>query len=438
MKRTNTVLLTPTEVQEQELYALADASAQLWNMANYDRRQAYFTGSRVPSYENQWRIFKDSEPFKRIGTCKGQALLLKLREAWGSFFALKRLQRNGNLPPHIKRTSPPKYMKDPNTRRRKAEAIYVRNDGYRQQDDTLILSKSLHVRFKAGELWLGKQGRLELHYDRLREKWYGRIPIRVKWPRKGKPHQPTLKRASIDLGICNLTTCVVEGGDKAYVYSGRAVLSDWRYWTKRIASCESELKKTNGHNSSKQLSKLYRTRRRRLNHAVKAMLRDLYDRLETHGVTELIVGNLKHIRDNANHGKVGNQKLHNFWPFAQIRKRIIELGEEYSTRVRFKSERGTSKRCSLCGEKHKNGRIRRGLYKCAETGQTMNADVNGAYNILYGRKVAAVSGSRPMAWPMLLKWNSQEWQVSGMRKHESPDFSRGESQRRSLYVTARR
>jgi len=412
MNRTNTVLLTPTYEQEQQLRSLAEASARLWNMANYERRQAYFTGMRVPSYENQWRTFKDADAFKQLGTCKGQALLLKLREAWGSFFALKRLQRIGQLATHIKHVSPPCYMKDRRTRRRKAEAIYVRNDGYRQDGDRLVLSKTLRVHFKAGELWVGKQGRLEVHYDPLRKKWYGHIPVKVKWPRKGAPHQLTRKRASIDLGICNLATCVVEDEPKAYVYSGRAVLSDWRYWTKRIAETESELKKTNGRDSSKRLSWLYRTRKRRLNHAMKAMLRDLYDHLEAHRVTDLAVGDLKHIRDNTNHGKAGNQKLHNFWPFAQIRQRINELGEEYSIHVRFKSERGTSKHCSICGRKHANGRIHRGLYKCTETGQTMNADVNGAYNILYGRKVAAVSGSRPLAWPLLLKWNAENWQVS--------------------------
>jgi len=412
MKRTDTILLTPTPAQDRELHALADASAQLWNMANYDRRQAYFAGRRVPSYENQWRRFKNSEAFKQIGTCKGQALLLKLREAWGSFLALKRLQRIGQLPTHIKRVSPPRYMKDRKTRKRRAQVVYVRNDGYRQEENTLVLSKRLRVPFKAGDLWVGKQGRLELHYDPLRRKWYGHIPMKVKWPRKGMPHYLTRKRASIDLGICNLATCAVEGGDKAYVYSGRAVLSDWRYRTKRIAEIESELKRTNGRDSSKRLSGLYRTRKRRLNHAIKAMLRDLYMRLEAHEVTDLIVGDLKHIRDNANHGKVGNQKLHNFWPFQQIRQRIHELSEECGIRVRFKSERGTSKRCAMCGRTHANSRIHRGLYKCAETGHTMNADVNGAYNILYGRKVAAVSGSRPLAWPLLLKWNTQQWRVN--------------------------
>ena len=174
------------------------------------------------------------------------------------------------------------------------------------------------------------------------------------------------------------------------------------------------MKKTNGRDSSKHLSRLYQTCRRRLNDAVKSMLRDLYNRLEAHGVADLIVGNLKHIRDNANHGKVGNQKLHNFWPFAQIRQRIQELGEEYSIRVRFKSERDTSKRCSVCGEKHKNGRVRRGLYKCPDTNVRLNADVNGANNLLEP-KVAADSGSRPMAWPMLLRWDGCGWnRNSGM------------------------
>jgi putative transposase len=126
MNRTNTILLTPTPSQERELRALADASAQLWNMANYERRQAYFTDGRAPSYENQWRTFKGSEPFKRIRTCKGQALLLKLREAWGSFLALKRLQRNGQLPPHLERVSPPRYMKDRKTRKLDTPTTEVR------------------------------------------------------------------------------------------------------------------------------------------------------------------------------------------------------------------------------------------------------------------------------------------------------------------------
>lgn len=304
-----------------------------------------------------------------------------------------------------------------------ADSIYVRNDGYHLTENELIMSKELAIPFKAGNLWVGKQGRLELHYDRLRRKWYGQIPTKVKWPREGKSHQPT-RKASIDLGICNLAVLAVEKNSRALLYSGRAVLSDWTYWTKKMAKLQTQLKKLNNNPSSRQLSKLYRTRKRRLHHAIDAMLRDLFERLEAEGVKELVVGDLKDIRDNANHGAVGNQKLHNFWPFAQIRQRITELAQEYNIRVRFRSERNTSKRCSICGRIHKGGRIKRGLYKCSRTGQTLNADVNGALNLLYGRKVAAISGSRVLAHPLELKWNRNTW-LPALHK-ESPDFSRGE------------
>ena len=49
MQRTNTVLLTPTCEQEQQLRSLAEASARLWNLANYERRQTLFKSQQVPT-----------------------------------------------------------------------------------------------------------------------------------------------------------------------------------------------------------------------------------------------------------------------------------------------------------------------------------------------------------------------------------------------------
>jgi len=46
-------------------------------------------------------------------------------------------------------------------------------------------------------------------------------------------------------------------------------------------------------------------------------------------------------------------------------------------------EPNTSRNCSLCGEAHKNGRIKRGLFKCPRTGKAINADLNSAVNILH-------------------------------------------------------
>jgi len=406
-------------MQERQLREYAEASARLWNIANYQRRQALFKGLGLPDYSSQCKALKATMPFKALGTCKAQALLAKLNEAWGSYLALKRLERRRKLTCNIRKVELPRYLKDRHRRTLIAESIYVRKDGYRQIGQILVLSKKLRIGFKAGDLWVGEQGRLELHYDQLRRRWYGRIPVKVKWSHKGRPHHPTPKRASIDLGICNLATCVVERSPIALVYSGRAVLSDWTYCTKRIASEQQRLAKVNGKRASTRLKGMFRRRTRRLHHAIDAMLRDLFERLEADNLTELVVGDLKHIRINArDHGRVGNQKLHNFWVFQEIHQRIVELGEEYGIKVRFKSERDSSKRCSICGQKHGSGRMHRGLYRCMETSQMLNADVNGALNILYGRKVAALSGSRPMARPMLLRWDGREWNHSnGMPTH---------------------
>ena len=61
--------------------------------------------------------------------------------------------------------------------------------------------------------------------------------------------------------------------------------------------------------------------------------------------------------------------------------RMFELGEEYSITVIKVREVDTSKTCCLCVKIH-NGRIERGLMVCREIHQSINADVNGAVDIL--------------------------------------------------------
>lgn len=64
-----------------------------------------------------------------------------------------------------------------------------------------------------------------------------------------------------------------------------------------------------------------------------------------------------------------------------------------------------------------NGRVERGLMVCHQKHQSINADVNGAVNILkvaVNRTIAlstdfGFSGSRLLAEPLLLRWNYHEW-----------------------------
>ena len=295
-----------------------------------------------------------------------------------------------------------------------ARAFYVRNGGWGMNEKEISISRAVKIPYQCGGLWVGKRGRLEVLKDELSKRWYAHIPVEVEY-QPPPASRIANKRASLDVGICNLAALYIEG-ERPVIYSGRAVLSDWIYHTKEIADRQSKLPRKI--HTSKHIRLQFRRRQRRLKHAVNAMLRDIFAILEEK-VSTLYIGDLNGVREGANRGWKTNQKIHNFWVFSLIEKRIFELGEEYGITVRKVSERDTSKTCRLCGRKH-NGRVERGLMVCRERHKSINADVNGAVNIL---NVAVkrsppvlstntkreTSGSRLMAQPLLLRWNYHEW-----------------------------
>lgn len=430
MLRTNTILLKPTPEQESTLFTLLEHSARLWNVANYERRQALFKHGMMPNYSGQCKTLKTNEHFKALGTGKSQALLHKLKEAWTAYWELRKMEKEGKLPPHIRKVSPPGYWKgrdgalDP-------KIIAVRSDCWSMDEEkqTITVSGGLRIPYASGQvLWVGKRGRLEVRYDGVSNRWYAHIPVEV----VGNPIIPEQRRrkAAIDIGQCNLIALAIEGAPCPLIWSGRQVLADWQYWTKRIADYEGGLKWMNDKHSSLELSRLYRVRKKRFDHAIRAMVRQLFDILEENDVGYLKFGNLTGIRESIDYGSETNQKLHNFWAYAQISKRICELAEEYGIEVEPVDEKGSSKTCVFHPDEQ-NGRIHRGLYRCKGFDIVYNADAGGATNLLYGNgKVAAEgteqsnqppSGSGLLAQPLLFRWDYQKWgQAPGARTGRPP------------------
>ena len=78
----------------------------------------------------------------------------------------------------------------------------------------------------------------------------------------------------------------------------------------------------------------------------------------------------------------------------------------------------TSKNCSLCGEAHEGGHVKRGLFKCPRMWKVINADLNGAINILHipeSRRTAdggqlPVRGNGLKTQPVVYRWtNGAGW-----------------------------
>lgn len=96
----------------------------------------------------------------------------------------------------------------------------------------------------------------------------------------------------------------------------------------------------------------------------------------------IVMENLKNITKNTK-GRVNKttRKLLGNWNVNLTYRRIMDKCEENRVYLAFVSPSYTSQTCSQCGEIHKESRNGE-IYRCIKCGTVLDADVNGAINIL--------------------------------------------------------
>jgi putative transposase len=271
------------------------------------------------------------------------------------------------------------------------------------------LPKKLKITIRGKPKWSGRQGRAEVIYDNTDKKWrvFQAVKIKPIFKPKGS------KTCYIDIGIINLFTIWLEGGRQPIAFSGRNLLSDWWYWNRRIADCQSVLETVNDKKSSMRLSRFYRIRQRRFRQAINTMIiiivKDLYEL----GVSKIVIGNLTGIRENNDNGKKSNSMIHNFWSFKYIIQRLKCTAQEYGIRVKEVSEYKTSSRCTRCGSENIERKGR--LFKCLECGLEANRDAIGVLNMANLQYEG--TAIRVMTHPKLLKWDGMRWQPKRAMTH---------------------
>ena len=395
-RRTNVVRLLPSGFQDRKLRRLASISARLFNEVNYERRQQFFRGEKV-DLEGTWD--KYYERYKGALGVNAQAVLQKNNEAWSSFFSLLKLKKEGKLPPHVKRVSPPKYWKDRETKERKL-LLVVRQDRYvvDEQNHKLILRDfNLEIDFAGRLRWHGKQGRLEIRYDEARRAWYASIPVEVgvETTRNGNESKHIVRgerksiriaeprgdgAAGVDLGINILASAVTSSG-AWLLYRGSRAKEDFFHLTKEIAEVQSKADEARKDGDNGKFRRLNRRRRRLFRKLVRRMAH-LYWNLANHmvrGLWELGVSKiyLGYPRDIVR--ERGNKLTTNMWRYRELMDAIELKAQEYGIRVYEVLEYNTSNRCAVHGTKVARGP--RGVVTCP-LGHRLHSDLNGALNIL--------------------------------------------------------
>ena len=263
----------------------------------------------------------------------------------------------------------------------------------------VLYKKRKEIRIKiTGEIgWEGKQGRLEIFYDDLTGRWYAYQSVEVDQPRRTTSSE---KRAFVDLGVINIITAWIEGERQPIAFSGKPLLADWWYWTKKIAHYQSIAMKVNKRYTTKRIRKYYRKRQLRFRHAINTIVHRFVKLCYEKGVTEIVVGDVSGIRENNNKNNKVNAMIHNFWSFAYIMDRLRTTAENFGIEVAFVDEAYSSSECPWC---HSRRVVKRGrLFKCLDCGVEAHRDVVGVLNI------ARVSTRRDgfngvLAHPVLLR-----------------------------------
>jgi len=386
MRRSNTVRIIAGKETKAKLTSIGKAFVHCWNEVNVLRFEQYKRHELVDFAKTEKIVY---EKYKSaLHGANVEQVTRKNAGAWKSFFKLSKKKKEGELPKWMK-PKPPHKMKD-------GLFLLIRNDRYRiEGNEIYLLDFNLRLKFNGKLKWVGKQGTLEIYYDSARRKWYARIPMTFTLDNKPRGKM----KAGIDLGIANLATVAVEDGSWM-LFKGGSVLSEFKKITKHISKEKKKLAK-HGLKTSRKLEMLYKRRAALLKNAREGLAREVVESLYDKGVGEIDIGYPKGIAQDK-----GNERNSNFWNYSSIITRVKQVGKEYGIKVKPVNEANTSKTCSLCGEIHEDGRIKRGLFKCPHTKKVINADLNGAINILYIPEFFEDRGKWLKAQPVVYRWTS--------------------------------
>lgn len=196
---------------------------------------------------------------------------------------------------------------------------------------------------------------------------------------------------AIDLGLNNLATCVSNGIAKPFIINGKPLKSINQFYNKKASKYKSVLKKRNGKDHSRKLEGFTHKKQRQINdYQHKASAKIVRQCLDNQ-ISTVIIGNVQNSNRKINLGKRNNQNFVNLslgqfigkikYKLEKHQIKVITREESYTSKASFIDHDQMPSKKQAEKQSFSGTRVKRGLYKSAQ-GLFINADVNGAYNIL--------------------------------------------------------
>ena len=381
-------------------------SKEIYNFANYVLRQLYFKNSNKHKYslsfieeyptlkelfleyidENKqftsifYKIICEFSKLKQysINLKIVQNIVDKLKNDWASYWALLKMKKDKtynkeiNIPAYKKKYNLIEYNNQVMSKK-KLKLGYIGTD-----------------KMKLGIKITKKHQDLNCKCFRIYEK-HDKLVCELIYEKDITEVEKTDKVASIDLGLENLFTIAFNYNKKGISIKGTKLKAINQYFNKLKASSQSML--PNQQYTSKLINQLMYKREEQLRNYIGYYTNQLIEILKKEKISKLIVGYNKGWKQNINIGKANNQNFVNI-PFRKILDILKYKLEENGIECKEQEESYTSKSSYLDNDNiptyHKGNsqeylfsgkRITRNLYQ-SKQGKIINADLNGALNIL--------------------------------------------------------
>ena len=375
------------------LKELCRCAKNLTNEALYSIRQYYFNEGKYLNYDNNYKLLKSSNNYKMLNSNMAQQILKEVDGSFKSFFELLKLKKDGKYDSRVKLPG------------------YLPKNGY----TSLIIG---FVRLNNNRLIIPYSNKFKKNHKLveislppiLLDKEIKEIRIIPKSNARFFEIQYTYKidcidrnlntnnALALDLGINNLISAVSNKG-KTFIIDGKKLKSINQYYNKINSRLQSIKDKQKIKGNTLQQDNLTKIRNNKVNDYLNKSARLVINYCIKENIGTLIVGYNENFQSGSNLGKVNNQNFVNI-PFGRLIDKLeylcqlnnivfIKQEESFTSKSSFWDK---DKLPKLSKKKYKfsGNRIKRGLYKTKD-GKLLNADINGALNIMRKSSVVDLS-----------------------------------------------
>ncbi len=366
-------------------------SNNLYNVALYNIRQYYFQEKKFLNYEENYHVCKENENYGLLQAGVSQQILKVVDRSFKSFFNLIRKAKKGDYRFHDIRM--PHYRKKGGMFNLvlSTNAINIKN-GFL----TVPMSREFSKLHGGKQIRIPFPARLEsktIKEVRICPVYNGRhFKIQYCYLQEEEKQDVDYgKSLAIDIGLENLATCVTNTGT-SFIMDGRKLKSINQYWNKRKAYYQSIADKQKTKKTCR-LCRLAQKRNNRTRDYIRKTARYIVNYCISNRIGTVVCGYNPDFTRSMNLGRKTNQQFTQI-SFGSLREALQNLCERYGMRYIEQEESYTSKASCLDLDdipvynaenlhtgKFSGKRIQRGLYQSAD-GRKINADVNGAVNIL--------------------------------------------------------